>query len=123
MGSAMASMNKVRASCRPSAEHRRHGAGADARDLETELYVAPASAEIFIPEDKRLTLLQLNEHTCKWPIGDPLTKDFYFCGQHQPGFDPLLRVPLAQGLSPDRQEAALRASRTDNEGAAGALFV
>ena len=31
---------------------------------------------------KRLNLLQLNEHTCKWPIGDPLSKDFYFCGQH-----------------------------------------
>lgn len=50
--------------------------------IETEMYVAPAAAELFIPEHKRLSLLQLNEHTCKWPIGDPLTKDFYFCGQH-----------------------------------------
>ena len=33
-------------------------------------------------EHKRLSLLQLSEQTCKWPIGDPLTKDFYFCGQH-----------------------------------------
>jgi len=54
---------------------------AAAPDLEAELYVAPAAAELYIPEDKRLSLLQLNEHTCKWPIGDPLTKDFYFCGQ------------------------------------------
>jgi GcrA cell cycle regulator len=53
-----------------------------APEMETELYVAPAAAELFIPEDKRLNLLQLNEHTCKWPIGDPLSKDFYFCGQH-----------------------------------------
>jgi GcrA cell cycle regulator len=51
-------------------------------DIETEVYVAPATTELFIPEDKRLNLLQLNEHTCKWPIGDPLSKDFYFCGQH-----------------------------------------
>jgi GcrA cell cycle regulator len=51
-------------------------------EMETELYVAPASQELFIPEDKRLNLLQLSEHTCKWPIGDPLSKDFYFCGQH-----------------------------------------
>lgn len=51
-------------------------------EMEAELYVAPAAAELFIPEDKRLNLLQLNEHTCKWPIGDPLSKDFYFCGQH-----------------------------------------
>src|SRR5690606_17187773 len=53
-----------------------------APEMEADLYVAPAAAELFIPEDKRLNLLQLNEHTCKWPIGDPLTKDFYFCGQH-----------------------------------------
>lgn len=51
-------------------------------EIETNLYVAPAAAELFIPEDKRLSLLQLTESTCKWPIGDPLTKDFYFCGQH-----------------------------------------
>lgn len=51
-------------------------------EMDTELYVAPAAAELFIPEDKRLNLLQLSESTCKWPIGDPLTKDFYFCGQH-----------------------------------------
>lgn len=50
--------------------------------MDAELYVAPATQELFIPEDKRLSLLQLNEHTCKWPIGDPLSKDFYFCGQH-----------------------------------------
>lgn len=54
---------------------------AQAPEMETELYVAPV-AELFIPEDKRLNLLQLTEHTCKWPIGDPLSKDFYFCGQH-----------------------------------------
>ncbi|MBD8065770.1 GcrA cell cycle regulator [Devosia sp. PTR5] len=53
-----------------------------APEMETELYVAPASQELFIPEHKRLSLLQLSEQTCKWPIGDPLTKDFYFCGQH-----------------------------------------
>lgn len=51
-------------------------------ELQTEVYVAPQTAELFIPEDKRLSLLQLNEQTCKWPIGDPLTKDFYFCGGH-----------------------------------------
>lgn len=29
---------------------------------------------------KRLTLMELTERTCKWPIGDPATEDFYFCG-------------------------------------------
>lgn len=29
---------------------------------------------------RRLDLLQLTERTCKWPIGDPATDDFFFCG-------------------------------------------
>jgi GcrA cell cycle regulator len=29
---------------------------------------------------KRLTLMQLTERTCKWPIGDPATDNFWFCG-------------------------------------------
>lgn len=28
----------------------------------------------------KLSLMDLNERTCKWPIGDPATNDFYFCG-------------------------------------------
>ncbi len=31
-------------------------------------------------ESKRLSLMQLTERTCKWPIGDPATEDFWFCG-------------------------------------------
>src|SRR5688500_13729800 len=51
-------------------------------EFQREVYVAPQVQELYIPEDQRLGLLELNEHTCKWPIGDPLTPDFYFCGQH-----------------------------------------
>lgn len=28
----------------------------------------------------KLTLMELTERTCKWPIGDPATDDFWFCG-------------------------------------------
>ena len=28
----------------------------------------------------RLSLMDLTERTCKWPIGDPATDDFWFCG-------------------------------------------
>jgi GcrA cell cycle regulator len=24
--------------------------------------------------------MELTERTCKWPIGDPATEDFWFCG-------------------------------------------
>jgi len=48
-----------------------------AEELEVERQVE----ELFVPPEERLTLLQLNEQTCKWPIGDPMNADFYFCGQ------------------------------------------
>ncbi|MEM6408066.1 MAG: GcrA family cell cycle regulator [Pseudomonadota bacterium] len=35
---------------------------------------------------KKLTVMQLTERTCKWPVGDPATDDFWFCGLPvQPG--------------------------------------
>lgn len=46
--------------------------------------IAPTPApvqELVIPVNERATILQLNERTCKWPIGDPSTDDFYFCGR------------------------------------------
>lgn len=35
---------------------------------------------IVVPISRRLQLVQLTEHTCKWPNGDPLQEDFHFCG-------------------------------------------
>ena len=29
---------------------------------------------------RKLSLLELTERTCKWPIGDPATEEFWFCG-------------------------------------------
>lgn len=29
---------------------------------------------------KKLNLMDLTERTCKWPIGDPATEEFWFCG-------------------------------------------
>lgn len=34
----------------------------------------------------KLSLMELTERTCKWPIGDPATEKFWFCGlPSQPG--------------------------------------
>ena len=33
-----------------------------------------------IPVEQRKTLLQLTEKTCHWPVGDPGSGDFFFCG-------------------------------------------
>ncbi len=52
-------------------------------DMEIEIELPSAQVqELFIPESERLDLLSLSENTCKWPIGDPMSPDFYFCGRH-----------------------------------------
>jgi GcrA cell cycle regulator len=33
-----------------------------------------------IPLPQRRSLLELDRHACRWPIGDPRSPDFLFCG-------------------------------------------
>ncbi len=37
-------------------------------------------------KSKKISLMELTERTCKWPIGDPATEKFWFCGhESEPG--------------------------------------
>lgn len=36
--------------------------------------------DVVVPIQRKLTLVQLTERTCKWPNGDPLSEEFNFCG-------------------------------------------
>lgn len=50
---------------------------------DAEALVAPdlrPIEDVVVPIAKRLPLTELSENTCKWPYGDPLTDEFYFCG-------------------------------------------
>lgn len=62
-----------------------HGATALKFEEEVDLVAEPArivqSGEV-VPISRNLTLVQLNDRTCKWPLGDPLSPDFRFCGNH-----------------------------------------
>jgi GcrA cell cycle regulator len=33
-----------------------------------------------LPESQRVTIMELRESMCRWPIGDPTNADFRFCG-------------------------------------------
>jgi GcrA cell cycle regulator len=41
---------------------------------------ALASVREVEKRSRKLSLMELTERTCKWPIGDPATEDFWFCG-------------------------------------------
>lgn len=51
---------------------------AHAYELDTE--PEPEPIDNVIPIAQRRTLLELNEQTCRWPVGDPGNGDFFFCG-------------------------------------------
>lgn len=48
--------------------------------LSPEVEINPAQVIAFLPEGPRLTLLELTEKSCRFPIGDPTSPDFRFCG-------------------------------------------
>jgi len=47
---------------------------------EQELHVMPAAANVVIPMTRRVSIMELREGVCRWPLGDPLAADFAFCG-------------------------------------------
>jgi GcrA cell cycle regulator len=48
----------------------------------TELTLPTIPARVFYPEEPgSATVLTLGAHMCKWPIGDPSTDGFTFCGR------------------------------------------
>jgi GcrA cell cycle regulator len=51
-----------------------------AHAYEVDVEEAPELIENIIPIGQRRTILELNEQTCRWPIGDPGSSDFFFCG-------------------------------------------
>jgi GcrA cell cycle regulator len=51
---------------------------AHAYNLEAE--AEPELIDNVIPIGQRRTLLELNEQTCRWPVGDPGSTEFFFCG-------------------------------------------
>ena len=42
-----------------------------------------AIEDVVVPIPLRTPILDLNEKTCRWPIGDPTEEDFCYCG-HEP---------------------------------------
>ncbi len=51
-----------------------------AHAYEIEAEAEPELLDNVIPIGQRRTLLELNEQTCRWPVGDPGSGDFFFCG-------------------------------------------
>ena len=54
----------------------------------SEPHAAPAQPPVYVREEPgSATVLTLGAHMCKWPIGDPASDEFTFCGRrsHEEG--------------------------------------
>lgn len=46
-------------------------------------YATPSQvgiSEVVIPFSERVTIMDLRESSCRWPMGDPMNPEFRFCG-------------------------------------------
>jgi GcrA cell cycle regulator len=72
------------ASPRPSAPMSRgNTALAFAPRIEAEPVIRPME-DVVIPMSERVTIMELKEAMCRWPLGDPATPEFRYCGAKSP---------------------------------------
>ena len=64
-----------------AAAHKNNERNSLVKPLENEISPeALATVKEVEKTAKKLTVMELTERTCKWPVGDPATEDFWFCG-------------------------------------------
>ena len=61
-------------------------------------------------KSKKISLMDLTERTCKWPIGDPATDTFWFCGHEAEPGKPYCKTHISIAFQPITQ----RRSRKEN---------
>jgi GcrA cell cycle regulator len=64
--------------------------------------ILPKGQEPQIPQAQRKTLQALKNADCRWPIGDPQSQDFYFCGGRTDGTHPYCQMHMRRAFQPSR---------------------
>lgn len=61
---------------------------------------ALASVREVEKKSRKLSLMELTERTCKWPIGDPATDKFWFCGMPSQAGKPYCEAHVGVAFQP-----------------------
>jgi GcrA cell cycle regulator len=70
-------------------------------EIETEIdKLALKNMKEIEKKAKKLNLLELTEKTCKWPIGDPATSEFWFCGHPSEQGKPYCETHISIAFQP-----------------------
>ncbi len=62
----------------------------------------PQSDDLNIPLAQRKTVKTLLPDDCRWPIGDPLDRDFHFCGKRKVDGRSYCDVHMRRSFQPAR---------------------
>ena len=61
-------------------------------------------------KSKKISLMDLTERTCKWPIGDPATDEFWFCGHEAEPGKPYCTTHISIAFQPITQRRGRKES-------------
>ncbi len=59
-----------------------------ATEAEIESQPTRLEEDVVVPMSLRVTIVDLKEAMCRWPLGDPTSADFRYCGSPAPGTGP-----------------------------------
>ena len=99
---------------RPAAPARPVSSSVGANALQTQFDSQPVPrpavrhSDNVVPISRHLQLVQLNERTCKWPNGDPLSEDFNFCGNESMESGPYCRFHARIAFQPASERRRTR---------------
>lgn len=106
--------NAAKAPARPAPAPRPVHQTVGANALQPQFNAEPAprqqvrTSDNVLPISRHLQLVQLNERTCKWPNGDPLSEDFNFCGNESLDNGPYCRFHARIAFQPASERRRTR---------------
>jgi GcrA cell cycle regulator len=84
--------------------------------VNAKAYVEDARRDANIPRRRRRALLELTDDTCRWPVGDPRSSRFFFCGAQAAQNKPYCAEHCARAyLRPRAPPANARAAARGDE--------
>ena len=67
--------------------------------------------DVVVPMSLRVTIVELKEAMCRWPLGDPTTAEFRYCGIQSAGAGPYCAHHGSMAYQPRAWTAAASAER------------
>ncbi|KQT52163.1 MULTISPECIES: GcrA family cell cycle regulator [unclassified Aureimonas] len=106
-----ATLRVVASPSAPRSAPRVDGATAFKIEPDEELVIGDLQPRVpgeVVPISRNLTLVQLSDRTCKWPLGDPLQADFRFCGNHSNDASPYCAYHARLAFQPVSERRRVR---------------